>query len=433
MNRSVILLLLLAANNILNAQITVGNLNKEKIEKTVLKPAPYDSLKRYSEQGQLIDYYQYVGLKFYIPPISNPTRGDQGSGQFGFLFTDSLQIIKAEKVLKRSFNSSELTQPHYDKLATIIYKPHHYYSATKGNDKIGVSSDAKEVGGNYYTVIDVIYEKQLDSIWQQMHDQYYEFKRRGEGDMFIQNYRDALGLSWKRVQVIFLLKNDKNEDFLYCSRLERMTLVPYFVKQKQIYEGKRIICMEPPFYTKYHRDILTGNKLTIEKGSLWTCTEVTLLKRGQVENNSSENHVLYHLLKNEVGQIIAMEVMEDKSNYHTFILYDLYLERERHKKLEQATVEAKRIREEQLKKEEERVAQAKHRTACINKFGQANGELIASGKVKIGMTKEMCRMAWNIPFWTDKTTTKYGTSEHWYYGFGYSLHFVNGSLKRIDE
>jgi hypothetical protein len=62
-----------------------------------------------------------------------------------------------------------------------------------------------------------------------------------------------------------------------------------------------------------------------------------------------------------------------------------------------------------------------------------NGELIANGQIKIGMTIEMCKASWGTPFYSNKTTDQYGVFEHYYYGFARSLHFENGVLKRIQE
>ena len=71
--------------------------------------------------------------------------------------------------------------------------------------------------------------------------------------------------------------------------------------------------------------------------------------------------------------------------------------------------------------------------ACIQRFGEVNGNLIFQGKVKIGMTKEMCETAWGKSLWSSKTTTEHGTIEILYYGYGYSLYFDNGILKIINE
>ena len=97
------------------------------------------------------------------------------------------------------------------------------------------------------------------------------------------------------------------------------------------------------------------------------------------------------------------------------------------------TIIAEKKRTEKIKIDNEKIAKENHRLDCVNKFGQNLGELIEQGKLRIGMTKEMCEISWGKPFYTSKTTTSYGFFENWYYGFGYSLHFENGSLNRIEE
>src|ERR1700747_3353976 len=50
------------------SQITITEIKKRK-DTTVLRPAPYDSLKNMEEKENPIDYKQYVGLDIYIPPF----------------------------------------------------------------------------------------------------------------------------------------------------------------------------------------------------------------------------------------------------------------------------------------------------------------------------------------------------------------------------
>ena len=81
----------------------------------------------------------------------------------------------------------------------------------------------------------------------------------------------------------------------------------------------------------------------------------------------------------------------------------------------------------------EKIAFEKRKKECIEKFGNVNGELIALHKLKIGMSKEMCKKSWGIPIWSNKTTNENGTIERWYYGFDYSLFFVGNELKQIEQ
>jgi hypothetical protein len=58
---------------------------------------------------------------------------------------------------------------------------------------------------------------------------------------------------------------------------------------------------------------------------------------------------------------------------------------------------------------------------------------VADGKVKIGMTKEMCKAAWGEPYSKRKVTTKDGEIETWIYGLTRKLTFLDQSLNTIEE
>ena len=75
----------------------------------------------------------------------------------------------------------------------------------------------------------------------------------------------------------------------------------------------------------------------------------------------------------------------------------------------------------------------KRKASLIKKYGHTNGTLISEGKVRIGMTKEMCRESWGEPEDINKTTSSYGTHEQWVYGYGSYLYFENGKLTTIQN
>lgn len=60
-------------------------------------------------------------------------------------------------------------------------------------------------------------------------------------------------------------------------------------------------------------------------------------------------------------------------------------------------------------------------------------ETILSRSVRIGFTKEMCRLAWGAPEKINRTTTKWGTSEQWCYPSGNYLYFDDGKLSTIQN
>lgn len=73
--------------------------------------------------------------------------------------------------------------------------------------------------------------------------------------------------------------------------------------------------------------------------------------------------------------------------------------------------------------------EAKTRKASlIKKYGVTYGTLISSGKIRIGMTKQMAIDSWGEADKINKTVGKWGVHEQWVYeGNGY-LYFENGKL-----
>lgn len=65
------------------------------------------------------------------------------------------------------------------------------------------------------------------------------------------------------------------------------------------------------------------------------------------------------------------------------------------------------------------------------KFGEENWALILNGKVKVGMTKEMCELSWGKPKDINQTITEGKNSEQWVYSEHY-LYFDNGILTAMQ-
>lgn len=427
----------IAGTNLIYSQITITEVEKTE-ERIVLKPAPYDSLKNWEYHEKLGDNKQYIGLQIYLPPTPNKSIGVYPGSQNNFLFSIKPSIIKTN--VKSSFtdyNSTKWEEHVYDSLVTFVYNPFHYYY---GGNMVGVCSDSATISNTYFTIINVIYGKKLDSILRFMENAFHDFKKQKRGNIFIPNIRNEISYNYNdRPSYIFLLKNNKNNDSLYCFYNSNFILVPYFVKQKDLYQNINLIYddektdygtfknsfreeFDTRFNVKYEDDNghekSTGKKVVLAPGSKWICKEVTLLK---------PSFKIYYILKNDKDEQIAL------TDFKGFIDEKVYTKRESDKKLQYQLLVAKQKQEELLRKENERKEIEKRKSECIGLFGQQNGELIAQGKVKINMTKEMCKYGWGTPLWTSKTTTEYGTYEDWYYWLGYSLHFVNGSLKRIEE
>jgi len=427
-SRISLLLFLISLFNsfLLYSQITITEIQKSE-ERIVLKPESYDSLNNWQSFERLGDYKQYIGLKIYLPPFENPVIGSNVKGDAirdsneGFANENRLNVTNEEGV--------------YSKHCMLSSKRHLCNGIVNS-----------KTGNKYYTILNVVYgEKGIDSLQKMNSELRYSIK-----EFYLKTYED--------VKMLFIIKNDSTGDTIYCNNTQRFILVPYFVKQKQLFQNNYFIYIKDPIYywdysflkdsiekfdnryiEKYEDDngneISSYKKVIVRLGSKWLCTEVTLFKNtlywepylNKLLPDINSFYDIIYILKNDKGEQFTLSYLDG------FILEQDYLKIKMNKKLQSQQLNTKRKQEELIKEENKRKAFERNRTECINKFGQQNGELIANSKVKIGMTTEMCKAAWGIPFWTSKTTTENGTNEDWYYGFGYSLHFVNSNLIRIEE
>lgn len=220
---------------------------------------------------------------------------------------------------------------------------------------------------------------------------------------------------------------------MYCLDPYKFILVPYFSKKKQLYDKKVFLALTDENGNSMSAiDISTNKKINVKSLSKWTC-EVNLLKQSQVYPNGNDEYKLFYILRNELNETIVKDIPSQRNYGLRFILEDEYIALEKEKQLKKDELLAKKKKEEQQRIEKERIVKQKHYQYCINKFGQLNGNIIAQGKVKIGMSKEMCKVAWGKPFDIYKTTTKYGISETWYYSWKYSLQFEDGLLAIIEN
>jgi len=452
------MIIIINSPNFLFSQVTITEI--EKIEENIVaKPSPYDSLKNWEYKERLSDYKQYIGLQIYLPPIKNKLLGEFYGCQNNFLFSIHPSIIKTrptEKIRMERQNgemTDSLVIPFYgqeigyslvyrkiqfDSVVTFVYFPYHYYYDVHPN--IGISSDSSKVSNTYFTILNVYYSTKLDSILNRMKDALNSYKNHHKNNFLICRFTDEICCSYRNdLDVIYLLKNNSNNDSLFCFQKNEFILVPYFLKQKELYQNRELIYDDSKTnYGAFNNRTLeeydirykikyednsgieseTGKKVLIEPGSKWTCTDVTLLK---------PSYKIHYILMNDKNEQVALTSLKG------FIEKSSYLKREADSKLQQEQLLQKQKQEEIRKKEEERIAWERHKNECIRLFGQKEGELIAQGKVSINMTMDMCKYSWGNPLWTSRSITEYLTYEVWYYGLGYSLHFENGILKRIEE
>lgn len=467
------LTLLIVSIQLLFSQISISEI--ENVEKTIfVKPEPYDSSQKWEYYDNVTEYKKYIGLQVYIPPFENPTFGSTTINN-NVIFSSKPSLLNINKENEKlrlryswhqtSSNKSDWKTIEFEQIYSIIYSPYHYGSFSRKESDFDLSclssftglnvdiSNSNELSNKYYTIIDLLYgnklKKTLDNLDSMLNvkivevNKHIKLYKRGLYDDFDsplwENYSQKIivvrpkEVRTERPNKLFVLRNDINGDTLYCMNVQKFICVPYFVWLKNNFKSHNFIYgIDNSYDSKEESDLrfkiksedANGNeissykKVIVEVGSKWHCVDVSLIK---------PKFELNYILKNEKDEQITL------TNLVGFVDEVEYFKMQEEKKSQSEQLLAKQKqenleREEKLKKEKEN-----HLNKCISLFGQVNGSLIAQGKVSINMSKDMCKLSWGGPLWTNKTTTETGVSEDWYYGLGSSLHFENDLLKRIEE
>jgi len=102
---------------------------------------------------------------------------------------------------------------------------------------------------------------------------------------------------------------------------------------------------------------------------------------------------------------------------------------------QEAAEKAKAEADAKLKAEQEAWDKSKAGKLCNAHPTWSNDEceIIAEGKVRIGMTKEQAIASWGNPDDINKTTSSFGTHEQWVYGLSSYLYFEDGILTTIQN
>ena len=163
-------------------------------------------------------------------------------------------------------------------------------------------------------------------------------------------------------------------------------VVGYFIKLKQTQIGKKFVVRGKNWYSDgAMTDMNTGIPVTnFEAGKIWKCVDVTI---------EEKRYQLSLIIQNEKGEQIPLSADNATNDYCVF----------------EAT------RAERLKK----------------RFGSENWQTILEGKVKIGMTKEMCLLSWGTPDKINETITAGKNSQQWVYYNGY-IYLTNGIVTSIQ-
>jgi hypothetical protein len=207
----------------------------------------------------------------------------------------------------------------------------------------------------------------------------------------------------------------------------------YLEKLKQTYVNKNVYFKIDPNVIPYeYENPLDKQNNEFVAGSKWKCTELTFLKTEKSSFNQLAL-ILQDSAKKEIA--ICITPKGEKFPDDKFLTQRDILTEEKYLAI---LKEEKRVRDSLLAKDKaERLQFQKElkarKASLIKEFGATNGNLIADGIVKPGMTKDMCREAWGS---ADRVLTSSinGTEyETWMYSYSGWLKFKNNKLVMIMQ
>lgn len=216
-----------------------------------------------------------------------------------------------------------------------------------------------------------------------------------------------------------------------------------FATDKRLYAGKE-------FGTEKYRILDTDIK----------CTEISFLKPAKADISSSHyfegtqydftNPIIGLFFKDEKGRefchelnisshtyevdnlVISSELAEGEQYDNSHWYYEFNLKHLIPSDEYYFTVEQRRLAEEKRIAEEQR-QKAERKARLTKKYGKTYADLILQGKVRIGMTAEMCREAWGTPDDINRSSGSWGVHEQWCYDWGGYLYMENGKLTSIQN
>lgn len=270
-------------------------------------------------------------------------------------------------------------------------------------------------------------------------------------DLNNNNPNNIYALRYARSERLYSDRHDYDNDFTSVSHCK-------YIKEK--YYGKKFAFTDKAYEKAIDKDggfsLLEQSKrntnVTLEKGMEWTCSDFIV----GFPRTNSDKKAAFLILTNSLGEKLCVKansfgqgtfgsiekyrppVMgKDIIYYDDYLVETAKLAEEKAKKeaeILKKKKEEERKKAEEIKAREERNKQLREERLMRlkSKYSDRDVESILSGRLRIGMTKEMCRESWGEPKRVNKTTTAYGVREQWVYSNSY-LYFENGILTTIQN
>lgn len=150
-----------------------------------------------------------------------------------------------------------------------------------------------------------------------------------------------------------------------------------------------------------------------------------------IEEFNVPEYRYYATLVSEDGDMLKLPINSDFIPFFTF--NDVYVEEQRLKIERDERKAAEREVKRQQDEQEQKRKEAEYRAELVQKYGKYNADLILSGRVRVGFTKEMCILSWGKPYDINRNINQYGTYEQWVYNLGCYLYFDDDKLTTIQD
>jgi len=212
----------------------------------------------------------------------------------------------------------------------------------------------------------------------------------------------------------------------------KWVVLGHYEKIKSLYMNKDFIYLGNKGYAKYYDkqnnliNLMTDTVArNIKTETVWTCVDIQVRQRKEddrmnidkrspivliVDNPQYGKHYCY--LEDETGKpytnIYEEEMPLICGKFQLKSYYD--------------NVKASNI-----------AAKNKRKADLTRKYGASTANLILQGKIRIGMTKSMCRDSWGNPSDINTTKGSFGVHEQWVYGLGSYVYFENGVITTIQN
>lgn len=212
----------------------------------------------------------------------------------------------------------------------------------------------------------------------------------------------------------------------------RWVVLGHYEKMKSLYVNKDFMYLGNKGYVSYMKqqdnlihletDTVTKN---IATGTVWTCVDIQVKprKKGDRMDIDKRSPIVLIFDNPQYGKHYCY--LEDESGKPYKNIYE-----------EEMPLVCGKF---QLKSYYDNVkaldiaTKNRRKADLTRKYGASMANLILEGKIRIGMSKNMCRDSWGEPDDINKTITTYGTTEQWVYGYSYVYFDEKGQITAIQN